>query len=146
MITIMDYFSKWVETKPLVTTTEASVRRFLWRNIVIRFGVPYDIFSDNGSQYVGNELIGLCEDFGIRFFKFIPAYPQRNSQINATNKTVCDDIKRQLDSKRGKWAEELPRVLWEYRSTPRHSTGQAPFAMAFGMEAVIPLESKIPTL
>ncbi|XP_058202717.1 uncharacterized protein LOC131317162 [Rhododendron vialii] len=69
-----------------------------------------------------------------------------NGQAEATNKTVCTGIKRRLDSKRGKWAEELPRVLWAYRSTPRRSTGQTPFAMAFGMEAVIPLESRFPTL
>ncbi|XP_058208218.1 uncharacterized protein LOC131321231 [Rhododendron vialii] len=69
-----------------------------------------------------------------------------NGQAEATNKTVCAGIKRRLDSKRGKWAEELPRVLWAYHSTPRRSTGQTPFAMAFGMEAVIPLESRFPTL
>ncbi|XP_058217401.1 uncharacterized protein LOC131328477 [Rhododendron vialii] len=137
---------EWVEAELLVTTTEADVRRFVWRNIVTRFGVPYAIVSDNGSQFVGKELKGLCAEFGIRFFNSTPSYPQGNGQAEATNKTVCAGIKRRLDSKRGKWAEELPRVLWAYRSTPRHSTGQTPFAMVFGMEAVIPLESRFPTL
>ncbi|XP_058217480.1 uncharacterized protein LOC131328563 [Rhododendron vialii] len=132
--------------EPLVTTTEADIRRFVWRNIVTRFGVPYAIVSDNGSQFVGKELTGLCAEFGIRFFNSTPSYPQGNGQAEATNKTVCAGIKRRLDSKRGKWAEELPRVLWAYRSTSRRSTGQTPFAMAFGMEAVIPLKSRFPTL
>ncbi|XP_058185912.1 uncharacterized protein LOC131303137 [Rhododendron vialii] len=136
----------WVEAEPLVTTTEADVRRFVWRNIVTRFGVPYAIVSDNGSQFVGKELTGLCAEFGIKFFNSTSSYPQGNGQAEATNKTVCAGIKRRLDSKRGKWAEELPWVLWAYRSTPRRSTGQTPFAMAFGMEAVIPLESRFPTL
>lgn len=52
-ITTTDYFSKWVKAEPLVTTTEADVRRFVWRDIVTRFGVPYAIVSDNGSQFVG---------------------------------------------------------------------------------------------
>ncbi|XP_058215685.1 uncharacterized protein LOC131326817 [Rhododendron vialii] len=138
--------TEWVEAEPLVTTTETDVRRFVWRNIVTRFGVPYAIVSNNGSQFVGKELTGLCAEFGIRFFNSTPSYPQGNGQAEATNKTVCAGIKRRLDSKRGKWAEELPRVLWAYRSTPRRSTGQTPFAMAFGMEAVIPLESRFPTL
>ncbi|XP_058208193.1 uncharacterized protein LOC131321207 [Rhododendron vialii] len=137
---------EWVEAEPLVTTTEADVRRFVWKNIVTRFGVPYAIVSDNGSQFVGKELTGLCAEFGIRFFNSTPSYPQGNGQAEATNKTVCVGIKRRLDSKRGKWAKELPRVLSAYRSTPRRSTGQTPFAMAFGMEAVIPLESRFPTL
>ncbi|XP_058220517.1 uncharacterized protein LOC131330798 [Rhododendron vialii] len=146
LVTATDYFSKWVEAEPLVTITEANVQRFVWRNIVTRFGVPYTNVSNNGSQFVGKDLTSLCAEFGICFFNSTPAYPQGNGQAEVTNKTICDGIKRRLNSKRGKWAEELPRVLWAYRSTPRRSTGQTPFSMAFDMEAVIPLESRFPTL
>lgn len=145
-IAATDYFTKWVEAEPLVTKTEADVRRFVWRNIVTRFGVPYAIVSDNGSQFVGKELTGLCSEFGIKFFNSTPCYPQGNGQAEASNKTVCAGIKRRLTAKRGKWAEHLPNVLWAYRTTPRRSTGQTPFALAFGMEAVIPLASKFPII
>ena len=37
--------------------------------------------------------------------------------------------------------EELPHVLWTYRTTPRWSTGETPFSMTYGVEAVIPLET-----
>ena len=37
--------------------------------------------------------------------------------------------------------EELPHVLWTYRTTPRWSTGETPFSMTYGAEAVIPLET-----
>ena len=42
--------------------------------------------------------------------------------------------------------EELPSVLWSYRTTPRRSTGETPFSLAYGVEAVIPLEVGLPTL
>ena len=41
--------------------------------------------------------------------------------------------------------EELPHVLWTYRTTPRRSTGETPFLMAYGAETVIPLETGFPT-
>ena len=41
--------------------------------------------------------------------------------------------------------EELPSVLWTHRTTVRKSTGETPFALAYGVEAVIPLEVGIPT-
>ena len=41
--------------------------------------------------------------------------------------------------------EELPHVLWTYRTTPRRSTGETPFSMTYGTEAVIPLETGFPT-
>ena len=42
--------------------------------------------------------------------------------------------------------EELPHVLWAYRTTPHRSTGETPFSMTYGAEAVIPLETGFPTL
>ena len=40
--------------------------------------------------------------------------------------------------------EELPHVLWTYRTTPRRSIGETPFSMTYRDEAVIPLESGFP--
>ena len=40
--------------------------------------------------------------------------------------------------------EELPYVLWTYRTTPRRSTGETPFSMTYGAEAVIPLKTGFP--
>ena len=40
--------------------------------------------------------------------------------------------------------EELPHVLWTYRTIPRRSTGETPFSMTYGVEAVIPLETGFP--
>ena len=51
-----------------------------------------------------------------------------------------------LDDAKGRWVEELPRVLWTYRTTPRRSTGESSFSMTYGVEAVIPLETGFPML
>ena len=55
-------------------------------------------------------------------------------------------MKKRLERAKGRWVEELPSVLWAYRTTPRRSTGETPFALAYGTEAVIPLEVGLPTL
>ena len=54
-------------------------------------------------------------------------------------------MKKRLDDAKGKWVEELPHVLWTYRTTSRRSTGETPFSMTYGAEAVIPLETSFPT-
>ena len=74
-----------------------------------------------------------------------PAYPQRNGQAEAVNKVILSGWKKRLDDAKGKWVEELPHVLQMYRTTPRRSTGETPFSMTYGAEAVIPLESGFPT-
>ena len=50
-------------------------------------------------------------------------------------------MKKRLDDAKGKWVEELPYVLWTYRTMPRRSTGETPFSITYGAEAVIPLET-----
>ena len=53
---------------------------------------------------------------------------------------------QRLDDAKGKWVEELPHVLWTYRTTSRRSTKETPFLMAYEAETVIPLETRFPTL
>uniref|UniRef100_A0A2N9FUL1 RNase H type-1 domain-containing protein n=1 Tax=Fagus sylvatica TaxID=28930 RepID=A0A2N9FUL1_FAGSY len=79
-------------------------------------------------------------------FAHSPAYPQSNGQAEASNKTVLEGIKKRLEDAKGRWVEELPNVLWTFRTTPRRSTGETPFSLAYGSEAVIPLEIGLPTL
>ena len=49
-------------------------------------------------------------------------------------------IKTKLDDVKGTWPEELPNVLWAYRTTAKTPIGETPFRLTYGTEAVIPVE------
>ncbi|XP_050273279.1 uncharacterized protein LOC126716503 [Quercus robur] len=87
-----------------------------------------------------------CLDLGIKNRYSTPAYPQGNRQAEAVNKVIVNGLKKRLDDAKGKWVEELPHVLWTYRTTPRRLTGETPFSMTYGVEVVILLENRFPTL
>ena len=55
-------------------------------------------------------------------------------------------LKNRLDDAKGRWVEELPHVLWTYRTTPCRSTRETPFSMTYEAEVVIPLEAGFPML
>ena len=57
-----------------------------------------------------------------------------------TNRTLFKIIKTRLDDAKGAWPEELPNVLWAYRTTARTPTGETPFKLTYGTEVVIPVE------
>lgn len=61
MIVAIDYFTKWVEAKPLVSTTGKNVERFIREYIICRFGVPQMIISDNGKQFIERVIPEFCE-------------------------------------------------------------------------------------
>ena len=77
---------------------------------------------------------------------FLPAYPEGNGQAKTVNKVIVNELKKRLDDAKSKRVEELSHVLWTYRATPRRSTGETPFSMTYGAEAVIPLEIGFRTL
>ena len=97
------------------------------------------LISDNGIQFDSKTFRKYCSDLGIKNKYSTPAYPQKNGQAEAVNKVIVNRLKKRLDDAKGKWVEELPHVLWTYRTTPRKSTGETPFSMTYGAEVVIPL-------
>ena len=44
----MDYFTKWDVAEALVNIRAVEVKKFVWRNIITRFGVPESLVLDNG--------------------------------------------------------------------------------------------------
>ena len=75
----------------------------------------------------------------------IPRYPQSNGQVKATNKTLLFALKKLLEKAKRMWVDELPRVLWAYRTTPGRPMGTTSFALPYGMDAIILIEIGMPT-
>nr|GEU39154.1 reverse transcriptase domain-containing protein [Tanacetum cinerariifolium] len=61
LIVAMDYFTKWIEARPVATIIGAQVKKFVWDNIVCRFGLPGEIVSDNEKQFRDNPFKDWCE-------------------------------------------------------------------------------------
>ena len=71
----MDYFTKWVEAEPLVNIKVVDAKKFVWRNIVTRFGVPRTLISDNGLQFDSRAFRRYCSELGITNMYSTLAYP-----------------------------------------------------------------------
>ena len=56
-----------------------------------------------------------------------------------------DGLKKRLEEAKGKWVDELPYVMWTYRTMPRRSTSETHFSMTYGSKAVILTEIGFPT-
>lgn len=69
------------------------------------------------------------------------SYLQANGQVENVNRTIIDGIRRKLSDLGGIWVDELHRVLWAYRTTPRRATGETPFSLTYGFEAKVPTET-----
>ena len=145
LLAMTDYFSKWIEAEAFKEVKDTQVISFIRRNILSRFGIPSTIVCDNGSQFISDKTKAFCQQYNIQLVMSTPRYPQANGQAEASNKVILNNLKKRLKDAKGKWADELPLILWSDRITPKTATGHTPFSLVYGCEAVLPVEVSLPT-
>ena len=138
LMVVIEYFTKWIEVEPVAQITTHKVQHFVWKNIVCRFEVPKWLVSDNGTQFISQQLGKLCTELGIKQVFASVEHPQTNWQVESANKVLLKGLKRRLEKAKGTWAEEAPRVVWAYHTTPQSTTKETPFSLVYGSDAMIP--------
>nr|GEY75571.1 hypothetical protein [Tanacetum cinerariifolium] len=135
----------WIEAKAMATITDGQVKKFVWDNIVCRFGIPGEIISDNGKQFADNPFKDWCDKLNITHHFSSVKHPQSNGLVERANRSLGEGIKARLGEGNKNWVEELPHVLWAHRTMIKSSHGDTPFSLTYGTEAVIPVEIGMPT-
>ncbi|GKC15679.1 reverse transcriptase domain-containing protein [Tanacetum coccineum] len=123
----------------------SKIKKFIWDNIVCKFGLPGEIVSDNGKQFRDNPFKDWCEKLCIcqRFASV--KHPQANGSVERANRSLGEVIKARLEERSKDWIEEIPHVLWAHRTMIKSSNRDTPFSLTYGTEAVIPSEIGMPT-
>jgi len=139
----VDKFSKWIEARPITTIRSEEAVKF-FTDIVHRFGVPNSIITDNGTQFTGAPFLEFCDQYHIRVDWASVAHPRTNGQVERANGMILQGLKPRIFSRlkkfAGKWATELPSVLWSLRTSKSRATGFTPFFMVYGAEAILPTD------
>jgi len=140
LVVAIEYFMKWIEAELVAQITTHKVQHFVWRNIVCRFGVPRRLVSDNGTQFASQQLSKLCIEVRIKQVFASVEHPKTNGQIGSANRVLLRGLKRRLEKAKGTWAEEGPRIVWAYHTTPQSTTGETPFSLVYRSNTMIPVE------
>nr|GFA21164.1 reverse transcriptase domain-containing protein [Tanacetum cinerariifolium] len=104
----MDYFTKWIEAKAVATITGGQVKKFVWDNIVCRFGTPGEIISENSKLFADNPFKDWCDKLNITQHFTSVKHPQSNGLVERANKSLGEGIKARLGEGNKNWVEELP--------------------------------------
>ena len=88
LLVATDYFSKWVEAEAYASIKDKDVTKFVWKNIICRFGIPQTIIADNVPQFDSITFQNFYSELNIRNSYSTPRYPQSNGQAEATNNII----------------------------------------------------------
>ncbi|GAU30613.1 hypothetical protein TSUD_62330 [Trifolium subterraneum] len=113
---------------------------YFTKDVLARFGIPQAVVTDNGTQFTNKKFQEFLATIGTTQHFTSVEHPQTNGQAEAANRVLLRGLRRRMGASKGNWTEELHNVLWSYRTTPHSTTGETPFRLTYGTEAVIPVE------
>jgi ribonuclease HI len=130
VVVAVEYFSKWIKVKPLPTIILATVQKFFWKNIVCRFGMPKDITVDNGMQFDAETFKDFGDQIGTKIHFASVRHPESNRLVERANGIIMTGIMKLIfNQPRGKWPDELVKVVWSHNTSISRSTGFTPFKL-----------------
>jgi hypothetical protein len=143
ILTVTNFFTKWIEAIPTRSASHNIIIGFL-EDLIIRFGCPSKIVTDNAASFRVEPLAKFCEKFRIKLTHSTPYYPQGNGLVESSKKILIRIIKIFLEDNKKAWHSRLKFALWADRVTTKRSIGISPFQLVYGTKVVFPSHLAIP--
>ncbi|KAG0930503.1 hypothetical protein G6F57_011821 [Rhizopus arrhizus] len=144
MLVLVEYLSKWAITVALPSFSTDHVAQVLLYDVVLKFGVPSRLITDNGSNFVSEAMAMVCSRLGIKRALTSVEHPQTDGLVERMNRTIKISLAAYVgkDNKLD-WDTYLPFVTFAYNTATQASTGFSPFEILFGRKAVLPLNEEL---
>jgi transposase InsO family protein len=138
--------TKWAEAREFKDCSENTAVRFIFDDIIIIFGCPNILMSDQGTHFINNTIESLTQEFEVHHQKSTPYHPQENGIVEPFNNILETMLTKICSVNRDDWDLRVPTVLWAYRTTCKKMTMQNPFKLVYGLEVVVTMEYLVPSL
>jgi len=137
------YFTKWIEAIPTRKAFHKVIIVFL-EDIIVSFGCPTIIVTDNTASFKVEPLITFSKQFGITLIHSTPYYPQGNGLAESSNESLVKIIKIFLKDNKKALDSNLKFFMWAGRVTTKWSLGISPFQCVYGIEEIFPSHLALP--
>lgn len=140
VLVLTDVFSKFTQAVPTRDQHASTVAEVLIKEWFYKYGVPTRLHSDQGRSFENALIYQLCGLYGVHKSRTTPYHPQGNGQCERFNRTLHDLLRTLTAEQKHRWPEYLQQVLFNYNTTPHHTTGHSPFFLMFGRDPQLPVD------
>lgn len=137
IIVFHDKFTKWSEIRPLRTATAPTITKALKECVIMKYGCPTTVVSDNGRQFVSKQFTDELKKYDIKHELTAPYSPQSNP-TERVNKTLGTMIATFINENHKKWDQFLPEFNFALNTSIQESTQYTPAFLMFGRELRMP--------
>lgn len=146
ILMMVDSFTKWVECVPLPSQTAEVTARAAIMEFFVRFGYPFEIFTEQGRNFESELFRKICSLLQIHKSRTTPYRPSGNGQVERYNRTLMDAVRCYVDNQVKSWDKHLGILAGALRSAVNRHTGYTPNRLMLGREVNSPatLQSRPP--
>ena len=134
----IDAHSKWPEVVQMASTTSQKTIGAL-KAMFAAYGLPEQIVTDNGPQFVAEEFAVFMRSNGIKHIRSAPYHPATNGAVERFVQTLKRALRAQ-DGSASPLCEQLSSFLLTYRATPHATTNESPSQLFLGRQIRIRLD------
>ncbi|GFX63849.1 hypothetical protein TNCV_4401431 [Trichonephila clavipes] len=139
ILIIEDCTTKWVELFALPNATAKECAITLIEEVLLRYGFPRRLISDNGTQFVSAMMQQICYLLNIHQ-SLIPVYHPQYNPVERKNRDLKPRLAILVQDKHDCWPEKLPFIFFSLNTAKCEMTGQTPGFLNFGRELRTPSE------
>lgn len=138
-MTAVDIASRWLIAAPIRNGTAKSVWKFVLEEIVLQYGKPEFVLSDNGKCFDCNYFRTRCADLDIKPH-FTPKYNPSANQVERHHRSINTSLAIFAKETHRTWDDHLPYVIFALRNAVSDATGFSPAKLTFGENLRMPFD------
>jgi transposase InsO family protein len=140
VLVITDHFTKYALAVPTKNQTAKTTAKVLFNQLVVHYGVPEKIHSDQGRNFESDIIKELCSILGIRKTRTTPYHPMGNGLCERFNRTILGMLGTLESQEKAKWKDHIAHLVHAYNCTLHESTGYTPYFLMFGRHPRLPVD------
>jgi hypothetical protein len=140
ILVITDHFSKFAQAIPTRNQSAATTAKVLYKEFIVRYGIPERLHSDNGGSFECKVIKELCKIMGIEKSRTSPYHAMGNGCVERFNRSLLNLLGCLPNEKKSAWKEHIHTVVHAYNCSTHETTGVSPFVIMFGREPKLPVD------
>ncbi len=125
-------------TQALSINTIVVTVNFLYKHIIIQFGCPLTIVTNQGVDFINDVIRYFIDHFIFKHISSIVYYLQGNGQVESINKAFGTLLTKLINENWNDWDEHLSTLLFSYWTTYKVGTSHTPFQLVYGLHPILP--------
>ncbi|GKE17940.1 reverse transcriptase domain-containing protein, partial [Tanacetum coccineum] len=139
ILVAVDYLSKWVEEKALLTNDARVVVKIL-KSLFTRFGTPRAIISARGTHFCNDQFAKVMLKYGVTHRLSTAYHPETSGRVKVSNRGLKRILERTVGGNRASWSDKLDDALWAFRTASKTPIGCTPYKLLYGKACHLPIE------